>query len=195
MIRARPAWWAGLLCALLIVPAWGGEAWRAALRYERTAVLAGEYWRLLTAHLVHGDVRHLLLNLSGLGLSMVLFSRAYKVREWGLIILASMVSMDIGFVFLKPQMQWYLGFSGVLHGMLAAGALAWWRLGPRLSALVLTLVVIAKLSWEQRWGALPLTGGLPVVVAAHLYGALGGGLAATLLWLDAQDWWSQWRSL
>ena len=103
--------------------------------------------------------------------------------------LASMVSIGLGFVFLEPQLDWYVGFSGVLHGGLAAGALAWWRQESRPLALVLTLILVAKLFWEQRWGGLPLSGGLPVVVDAHLYGAIGGGLAATLLWLRTQDWW------
>ncbi|MBS0395889.1 MAG: hypothetical protein JSR54_14810, partial [Proteobacteria bacterium] len=45
---------AGLAAAMAVValPALGGEAARAALRYERTAVAAGEWWRLLTCHLV-----------------------------------------------------------------------------------------------------------------------------------------------
>lgn len=191
----RSLWLVGLLFVLLVLPFWGGEAGRAVLRYERAAVLAGEYWRLLTAHLVHGDGRHLMLNLAGLSLLAALFPRAYGARDWILIMLASIVAMDIGFVFFKPQMDWYLGFSGVLHGGLAAGSLAWWRQESRSLALALTLILIAKLVWEQRWGGLPLTGGLPVVVDAHLYGAIGGGLAATLLWLRTQDWWWQSRSL
>lgn len=188
--RARQsAWLVGLLFVLLVLPIWGGEAGRVALRYERAAVLAGEYWRLLTAHLVHGDARHLMLNLAGLGLLAALFPRAYGARGWTLIMLASVASIDLGFVFLEPQLEWYVGFSGVLHGGLAAGALAWWRQESRPLALVLTLILVAKLLWEQRWGGLPLSGGLPVVVDAHLYGAIGGGLAATLLWLRTQDWW------
>lgn len=191
----QSAWLVGLLCVILVLSAWSGEAGRAALRYERTAVLAGEYWRLLTAHLVHGDVRHLALNLGGLGLLAALFPRAYSVREWSLVMLSSVVFMDLGFVFLEPQLHWYLGFSGVLHGGLAAGALAWWRQESRPLALLLILILVVKLFWEQYRGALPLSGSLPVVVDAHLYGAIGGGLAATLLWLRTQDWWWQSRSL
>ena len=36
------------------------------LMWERDAINAGQWWRLLTAHLVHLDARHLLLNLFGL---------------------------------------------------------------------------------------------------------------------------------
>ena len=53
-----------------------GESGRLALRYEREAVLQGEYWRLLTGHLVHGTWLHLLLNGAGLGLVAALFPTA-----------------------------------------------------------------------------------------------------------------------
>jgi hypothetical protein len=101
------------------------------------------------------------------------------------IALFSLLAIDAGFVFYEPQLLWYVGLSGVLHGALAAGAVAWWRHESRLLALVLSVIFIGKLVWEQWHGALPLSGDLPVVVNAHLYGALGGALAGLLLWLQA----------
>ena len=82
-------------------------------------------------------------------------------------------------------MLWYVGLSGVLHGALAAGAVAWWRYESKLLALLLSAIFAGKLAWEQWHGALPLSGDLPVVVDAHLYGALGGALAGVLLWVVA----------
>lgn len=178
-------WLLGLLLLTLVLLSLLGESGRLALRYEREAVLQGEYWRLITGHLVHGTTLHLILNGAGLVLVAALFPRAYSWRAWLLIALFSMAAIDIGFVFYEPQLHWYVGLSGVLHGALAAGALAWWRHESRPLALVLSLVFLAKLAWEQWHGALPLAGDLPVVVDAHLYGALGGGLAGLMLWLQA----------
>ena len=96
----------------------------------------------------------------------------------------SIAFIDVGFVFYEPQLQWYVGFSGVLHGALAAGAIAWWRSESRALALTLSVFFVGKLLWEQLHGALPLSGDLPVVVDAHLYGALGGAVAAGILWLS-----------
>ena len=175
------AWLVGLLAALLVLLWLTGDAGRNLLRYERTAVLQGEYWRLLTAHLVHGSGQHLLLNAVGLGLIAALFPREYSLRGWLLILGSSAVIIDLGFVFLEPQLQWYVGLSGVLHGALAAGAIGWWQHESRPLALALTLVLIGKLTWEQWHGALPLSGDMPVVVDAHLYGAFGGALAGALL--------------
>jgi rhomboid family GlyGly-CTERM serine protease len=175
------AWLVGLLAALLVLLWFTGESGRELLRYERTAVLQGQYWRLLTGHLVHGSGQHLLLNAVGLGLIAALFPREYSLRAWLLILGSSVVAIDLGFVFLEPQLQWYVGLSGVLHGALAAGAIGWWRHETRPLALGLTAVLVGKLAWEQWHGALPLSGDMPVVVDAHLYGAIGGALAGAWL--------------
>lgn len=183
----QACWLLGLLGALLVLSWVGDEPVRLALRYERTAVLAGEYWRLLTGHFVHGSTAHLALNLAGLALVAVLFARDFSLGEWLLILLASIAAIDIGFVFYEPQLEWYVGFSGVLHGALAAGAIAWWRHESRHLALALSLIVVAKLAWEQWRGALPFSGDMSVIVDAHLYGALGGALAAGVLWSKRPD--------
>lgn len=182
------AWLVGLLAAVLVLLWFTGETGRELLRYERSAVLQGQYWRLLTGHLVHGSGQHLLLNAVGLGLVAALFPREYSLRAWLLILGSSVATIDLGFVLLEPQLQWYVGLSGVLHGALAAGAIGWWRHESRALALALTAVLVGKLAWEQWHGALPLSGDMPVVVDAHLYGAVGGALAVGFLWLSSRDW-------
>ena len=175
------AWLVGLLAAAVVLLWLTGETGRELLRYERTAVLQGQYWRLITGHLVHGSGQHLLLNAVGLGLIAALFPREYSLRGWLLILGSSVAVIDLGFVFLEPQLQWYVGLSGVLHGALAAGAISWWRHESKPLAAALTAVLVGKLVWEQWHGALPLSGDMPVVVDAHLYGAIGGALAGALL--------------
>jgi rhomboid family GlyGly-CTERM serine protease len=165
------AWLVGLLAAVLVLLGLTGDTGRELLRYERLAVLHGEYWRLITGHFVHGSTQHLLLNAVGLGIVAALFPREYSLRGWLLILAGSLVIIDLGFVLLEPQLDWYVGLSGVLHGALAAGAIGWWKHESRLLAL----------AWEQWQGALPLSGDMPVVVDAHLYGAIGGALAGAWL--------------
>lgn len=172
--------WLGLVLLSLL-----GEGGRLLLRYEREAVLQGEYWRLITAHLVHGNTRHLLLNAAAVALIAALFQQDYSWRGWLLIALLSALAIDVAFVFWEPQIAWYVGLSGVLHGALAAGAVSWWQYQPKRLALGLTAILIGKLSWEYWQGALPMAGDLAVVVEAHRYGALGGALAGFILWLHA----------
>lgn len=180
-------WWLlGLVFLGLVLLSLLGERGQLLLRYEREAVLQGEYWRLITAHLVHGGTHHLLLNSAGLALIGWLFADdGYSWRDWLVIALFSIAAIDIGFVFFEPQLDWYVGLSGVLHGALIAGAMAWWRHQPKWLALLLSTYLIGKLAWEQLYGALPLSGNMPVVVDAHLYGAIGGAIAGFILWVQA----------
>jgi rhomboid family GlyGly-CTERM serine protease len=151
---------------------------QGALRYERIAIVGGEWWRLITAHLVHANTRHLLLNLAGLTLVVQLFKGDFSIGEWLWTAILSALSVSLGLLVFETQLQWYVGLSGVLHGFIAAGAVIWWRAERSRLAAALSLIVLGKLAWEQLHGALPLAGELPVVVDAHLYGAAGGVIAA-----------------
>lgn len=171
-------WLLGLTALAVVLFALGGETVEHALRYERQAILdAGEYWRLLTGHFVHLSPRHMFLNLVGLALLALLFPHHYAFGGWATIAAASVLAIDAGFLWQQPQLEWYVGLSGVLHGALAAGAVAWWRQESKLLAGALSVILLGKLAWEQGFGALPWSADEPVVVAAHLYGAIGGALS------------------
>jgi rhomboid family GlyGly-CTERM serine protease len=176
--------WILLLLSVVVIIALAvaGEAGREMLRYQRDAVLdQHQYWRLLTGHLVHGSWHHTWLNLAGLGVVVGLFRGTYSAIQWSGIALFSVACIDLGFVLLMPQLQWYVGLSGLLHGLLAAGAVVWWRVEDRRLTVVLWSILLAKLAWEQWHGALPLSGDLNVIVNAHLYGAVGGTVAGLAL--------------
>ena len=171
--------------AALVALSLAGPGTLALLRYERAAVLDGQFWRLLSGHLVHADLAHLAWNLAGATLVWWLFAGEFTRRGWGLVMLASTAAIDLGFILLEPQIEWYVGFSGVLHGCMAAGLVAWLRRARDPLTVAVTAVFAAKLAWEHFAGPLPFTSAtlsLPVVVEAHSYGAIGGAIAA--LWLQ-----------
>lgn len=167
------------LVALLLLPVLAGDAGRLWWRYERTAIAAGEFWRLASAHWVHLDLRHALLNAAGLALVWALFARDYRPAHWLIVVIASMLAIDAGLWFGAPQIEWYVGASGWLHGVMAAGALAHLR-RREVDGWVLAVVLAAKLLIEQ-YMPLPFAGNAPVVVQAHLYGAIGGLAVALCL--------------
>lgn len=170
--------WALLLAlGVMAILALSGDAGNASLQYDRAALLAGEWWRLLTAHLVHLGPRHLLLNLGGLALLGLLFAREYSVAQWSIIVLLSMAAVDAGLWLLQPQVAWYVGASGVLHGIWAAGACAQLRRSSWFSAAPLLLLFV-KIAFEQWRGVSAVLGDLPVIIDAHWYGAIGGALFA-----------------
>ena len=95
-----------------------------------------------------------------------------------LIVLAAILAIDAGLWLRDSTVQWYVGSSGVLHGVLAAGTLA--PAAPRASrrAGCWPLVLAGKLLYEHFAGPLPFSGSGRVVVNAHLFGVLGGAAAA-----------------
>jgi rhomboid family GlyGly-CTERM serine protease len=183
-VVSSQSWWLFGLISLVLVLLWaGGLSTQQALRYERAAIFNGQWWRLVTGHLVHFDFRHLILNLAGATVMVLLFAGAVSRRQLVWVLVASVAAIDAGFLLWMPQLEWYVGLSGVLHGVLAAGCVAWWRTAPLPLASALTLTLVGKLLWEQLHGSLPLAGEMPVVVNAHLFGAMGGGLCALGQWL------------
>ena len=143
----------------------------------------GEWWRLLSAHLVHLGTAHMLLNVVGLGLLYLLFAPLLTLSSWALGTLLSALAVSLGLLVASPEISWYVGLSGVLHGLFAVGLVAMSRSERRL-AIGLAAGLVVKLIWEQLAGPVPgsaMTAGGPVVVDAHLYGAIGGWLASLVL--------------
>jgi rhomboid family GlyGly-CTERM serine protease len=171
-------WWIPCSITIAALAVWaGGESLGEALRYERALVLDGEIYRLFSAHFVHVDGTHLATNLIGLALIWALVGREARASRWVIGFLASAMSVGLGLFIMAPEIQWYVGLSGVLHGLVVAGACqALWH-----HRFLLGLVMV-KLVWEQFY---PSAGnyafGIPVIIDAHLFGALGGLLAAGLM--------------
>jgi rhomboid family GlyGly-CTERM serine protease len=165
----------GLIVALNATGEWG----RHSLAYERSGLLRLQWWRLLSAHLVHLSWRHALLNCLGMAILWALFAREFSPARWLWIALLAALCLDAGLWFLQPQIDWYLGASGVLHGAWAAGACAAYRRGEAIGAVLLLLLVI-KLIYEQQSGVSIFEGDLSLAPAAHLFGALGGLIGAVV---------------
>jgi rhomboid family GlyGly-CTERM serine protease len=161
----------------------GGSTSRTLLRLERTAIGDGEPWRLVTGHFVHLGTAHMLLNAGALLLLWLLVGQSLTTAGWLAVIAVCLVGIDLGFWLFDPQLTWYVGLSGLLHGMLAAGLIARYRVAAA-ESLTLGALLAAKIIYEQVAGPLPgseLSAGGPVVVNAHFYGALAGVAAGLLL--------------
>ena len=147
------------------------------LRFDRQLIGQWQVWRLISGHLTHLNWGHLLLNMAGLIMIAVFFSAYRSNRYWvGALIFISLLC-SVGLL-MDNQLERYVGFSGVLHGLFIIGA-RWEMQRYKISGVVLLLIIIGKLLWEQMFGALPgsesMAGGR-VAINAHLYGAIGGAL-------------------
>lgn len=167
-----------LTVALALVP----PSVRAALAYERWAVLKGEVWRLLGASLVHASVAHLLWNLAGLAMVWIAFGPRLSGLAWTAAGLACALGSMLGVLAFHPEVRFVAGLSGVLHGLLVAGSLAEIRKRVRVGWIVLVVVAL-KIAWEQAGGSSAAAAALGGEVAAHthLYGALTGVLVGLAL--------------
>jgi rhomboid family GlyGly-CTERM serine protease len=187
--HARPGTWTPPLALALLMTAlqWLPADVLLALRYDRAAILSGQAWRLVTGHLVHADFAHLGWNVAGLALVAWLFAREFRLRDWVVILAASTAAVDLGFLLLEPQLARYVGFSGLLHGLAAAGVFVWLVRYRDGATAIVAAFLAAKLAWEHVMGPMPFTSqtlALPTIFEAHTYGALGGLLGAA---------WLEWR--
>jgi rhomboid family GlyGly-CTERM serine protease len=164
---------------LLLAPEWDGAQAREWLRYDRVAIEGGQWWRLLSGHFVHLDLEHAVLNSLGVVLMWALFARDYSPGRWLAIYLGSALVVGAGLWFLSPQVEWYVGASGALHGVMTAGTLAHLKRGD-LDGWILAAFIVVKLSYEQFVGALPFEEHATTIVDAHLYGAVGGIVLALI---------------
>ena len=173
-IRAY-GFWLVLLVLCLISQAAGLSQ---VIRYDRGAISEGDVWLLISAHMAHLNWNHYWLNMAGLLLVVIFFRHYCTARVWLLVFLISAIVVGLGLFYLNPEVQRYVGLSGVLHGMFIVGAWFEMKRYPK-SGGVLLILITMKLVWEQLSGALPgsesMSGGR-VIVDAHLYGALAGSL-------------------
>jgi rhomboid family GlyGly-CTERM serine protease len=167
-------------CALIALLEAGGDPVRNALSYDRTGLRAGEWWRVISAHFVHLDAGHATLNGMGVVLMWALFARDYSPGRWLAIYLFSSSCISAGLWLLNPEVGYYVGASGALHGVMTAGTLA--HLKRRdLDGWILAVFIIIKLGYEQYSGAMPFSESGTTLVDAHLYGAVGGIVLACFL--------------
>lgn len=171
LIIAVTVFFWSLLSTLDVLKGW--------MKFDRGLIDAGEYWRIITCHFVHVDIKHGLLN----GLAVLFFLYIFKSLrpvDWVLLTLISSLLISTALFFLNPDILWYVGFSGVLHACFTAGSLAMIFNGEKVLGGTLLILLLIKLIWEQYSGPTLLSGDALVITVAHLYGAISGLMYAAL---------------
>ncbi len=144
------------------------------LVYQRNDILHGQLWRVLTGHLMHTNFWHFVMNAAGALAIAWLHGRYYSVLGWWLRLTYLMVMTSLGLLVFCPHLVWYVGLSGILHGLMVMGALEDVRRHEKTGWLLL-IGVVAKITFEQWHGPAKETAILinaPVAVDAHLFGAI-----------------------
>ena len=135
--------------------------------FYKPFVLAGEYWRLLTAGFVHVDMWHLAMNMMALFSLGKIFEPLLGVRRYLLILIPSIIVGSL-FVLASPENSFVVGLSGGIYGLLAAYVTlilrtGGWRMPPVRAALMNMLFINLLLNFLPN-----------ISVHAHLGGFVTG---------------------
>ena len=151
------------------------ESWA----FSREAIAAGEVWRLVGASAAHLSWPHLATNLAVFAAALLLLRATARATEV-LGVLAACAIASTACLYLGTSLDWYLGASGALYGLLAWGA-------PKLpmpAGTWLLILLIANVVLDQ--GRTTSWLGEPLAPQSHYWG-LACGLALALA--------SGWRAL
>lgn len=153
--------------------------------FDRVAITQGEWWRLLSAHWVHGDDSHARWDIGALLLLGILFESKLRGRLL-LALLAATAAVDAWLWWGEPALNFYCGLSGILNGLMILGLLQLWR---ELRHPVILLIAIGaglKILVEMNFGQAVFTRTVwPSLPQAHAAGfACGAALAWALRVFD-----------
>jgi len=150
--------------------------------YQKQLINQGEIWRLFTGHFLHTNGYHLLLNLAALAMLWLLHGHFYSQSNYTLLFLLTALTTSLGINYFSPDLQQYVGLSGVLHGIFVFGAIMDIRANDK-TGYLLFIGLWLKIAYEQIYGAsteVSLLIDASVAIDAHLWGALGGLLFSIL---------------
>jgi rhomboid family GlyGly-CTERM serine protease len=170
---------------ILLIPG-AGDAWQ----YDRQAISAGQFWRLLTGHLTHWNGEHAFWDLLMFVVLGVMVEGNGRLR-FSLLCLGSAFGISLATWYFLPDVALYRGLSGVdtaLFVYLACSLLgrAWQERSRQKALIPMALLVgfTAKWVYEVATGAglfVDSCGpGFTVLASAHLAGALIGTWAGLM---------------
>ncbi|HUP92059.1 MAG TPA: rhombosortase [Solimonas sp.] len=173
--------------ALMLLVELFGDAGRAWLRYDRAAIEAGQWWRLLSGNFAHLGWYHWALNTLGMIVLVLLCPEPLSPLVWARRTLLLSIGMTLGLFFFVPELRSYVGMSGVIHGFFVLGLMPQ-VLKKDLIALGCLAYLLGKIGWEMIHGA-PVSDqealGGSVVLESHLFGSVAAflyGLAFRTFW-------------
>lgn len=148
------------------------------LHFQRDVFINGEYWRGFTAHFLHTNLNHLLLNISAVVLLWALHGQFYNRINYLFVFIVCAVTTTFGITIFSPEITQYVGLSGILHGLFIWGTIKDIQHKDKTGYLLLAAILL-KVLYEQLMGPSAEVAKLisaTVAIDAHLWGMIGGGI-------------------
>lgn len=165
------------LILLMLCFSMAGTQVELLLEFNRDKILQGEYWRLITSNLVHYGFAHVAMNAAAFIIISFTLLRELSLKTYAMLLLICALAVNMGTLVFNPELSFYRGFSGALHGLIVAGLL-FNSVRNRWLSYLGVILVFGKIIHEHQtdFQANELQALLPVKVAvdSHLYGALAG---------------------
>jgi rhomboid family GlyGly-CTERM serine protease len=164
---------------LVLVGTFGflGQDFARLLQYDRSGILSGDYYRLLSGHFVHLGRFHTLMNMAAVILLWAWFREIFSPVGWFFAVLSCALMTSL-MLLTVSDVDWYVGLSGILHGLLLLGTARKRGFKPLIKWIILAALFL-KIGLEQIYGASPKTVAIikgEVIEDAHLFGAAAGAL-------------------
>ena len=149
--------------------------------FRQRILLYGEWWRLVTAALLHGGITHLVFNCFALWRAGILLERLIGWRWFAGLFCISAIGGSVASLLINPANIVGVGASGGIVGLFAAVIVASFHFpaGPLPSILrtgAIQILVPSLLPFFAQ-----TAGGMQIDYAAHLGGALAGGAVSMAL--------------
>jgi rhomboid family GlyGly-CTERM serine protease len=187
--------WVFLIVTAAAVVVQFNSGWRESLLCDRDAILAGEWWRIWTGHLVHFGWPHFVADAGLFIILGRLLERPHPViSRLALVVMPLVICVTI--YWLDPEMVRYGGLSAINFGLLLFLAANGWQKNwvdwfwPAVLAIYVGEVILESVYGHGHGGGMIQFDDPSVRVgtAAHIGGGAFGILAWLVTWL-----YGRWR--
>ncbi len=138
-----------------------GSAWYLRGGLIPAEVASGEYWRLVTAGFLHGNLIHIAANMISLYVLGLPLERILGRTRFLVIYLVSLLGASASVMLFSAPVSLTIGASGAVYGLMGALLVTFKRLGYDLRQLVVLVVIniyitfqFAGISWQGHLGGL-----------------------------------------
>ncbi len=176
----RPPWFTLSVTAVLLMLFGLAGPVPEGLIYDRAAIMSGEFWRLITAHLVHTDTGHLAWNVGAFLVLGTVLEREFRLptRIHLTVLGLGALAVDAWLWWGMPEVTRYCGISAVLNTQFGAAAILLWSTTKSPLAILVGLGAGLKIGMEIALQTSLFTDTLwPSVPEAHLAGLAIGLLS------------------